>query len=147
MEDRLVLTIQRIADRLTDADVTVATLAQMLGNVEKTYTGSGYYLTPNEPGFKSAWVGISAVGKGQEDVTEVEVVLAAHALLRLEELDGKFGEHKRVPPDPSGSLYVVRYFFDQTAKPYTASIYATLNAAPDVGGAQAEQITIRRDKR
>ena len=147
MEDKLAPTIQEIADRLTDANASVSTLAQTLGSIEQKYTGSGYYLTPNDPRFKSVWVGIKVVGQGREDVTDVTLEMTELARVPVVELDTVFGAHEPVPANPSGRPHNIEYSFDKADKPYTASIYATLNSPADVPGAQAEKISIRRDKR
>lgn len=143
MENSLAHTIQEIADHLTDADATVATLAHLLGNVQQKYTGSGYHLTPGDPRFKSVWVGI-AIRQGREHVTDVEVEVAPAVLLHVSELDGLFGRHTPVPPDPSGKPHRIRYLFEREGKPYKSTIYVTLTT-PDGADARAESISIRRD--
>lgn len=146
METTLAQSMQEIADKLTDADPSVAALAHLLGNVERKYTGSGYYLTPKDPRFKSIWVGIQTGGLSGEDVTDVEVEFAAIASLQVAELDKVFGRHRMVPANPSGPLYRISYLFDKAGQPYKSTLYVTLNT-PDLPGAQAEKVGIRRDKR
>jgi hypothetical protein len=145
MENTLVKTIEVIADRLTDPDVSVAAFAQKLGEIKEKYTGSGYYLTPLDTRFETIWVGIRAE-KQSEDLTDVELSLHPSVQLLVVDLDRAFGRHKTVPVNPDGRRYRIGYRFDKAGKPYTAALYATLSG-PDAADTRVVKISIRRDRR
>lgn len=144
MANTLLTTLEAIADRLTDRDVSVNTLTEMLGEVDRQYSGSGYYLRPRNNGLDSVWLGIVTV-RGVEEPASVEVAFAPQGRLTTLDLDRTFGAHKIVPVNPDGRQRRVRYLFDRSGKAYTAAIYATLAGPPD--DTRVESVSMRRDAR
>jgi len=146
MDKDLAKTIEEIADKLTDRDASVATLAQMLGDIKQKYTGSGYYLAPRDKRFEAVWLGIRT-DKQAEYLTDIELTLDPQVQLTIAALDRVFGTHKTVPVNPDGRRYRIGHRFDKTGKPYTAAIYATLSGPPEAPGSRVEKVSIRRDSR
>ena len=145
MPNDLVAIIRKIADTLTDADASVRSLTLALGEVDRTYTGSGYYLKPKDRRLETVWLGVSA-GK-PEHPTDVEITPLSQFQPTVGDLDAAFGEHKVMPMNPDGKRLRIRYFLDQANKPYTASIFATLSAPEERESTRILAVSIRRDER
>jgi hypothetical protein len=146
MENNLAKTIEKIADRLTEQDTSVAALMQMLGDIKQKFTGSGYYLAPRDTRFEAVWLGIRT-DKDVEYLTDVELTLYPQVQLTIAALDRAFGPHETVPINPDGRRYRIGYRFDEAGKAYTAAIYATLSGAPEDSNTRVEKVLIRRDSR
>jgi len=145
MANDLVSVIETIADKLTDADASVHSLTQVLGEVDRAYTGSGYYLKPQDRRLETVWLGVST-GK-PELPTDVEITPRPKFQPTVGDLDAAFGQHTLMPMNPDGKRMRIRYVLTQAKKPYTASIFATLSANDEETSTHITSVSIRRDAR
>jgi len=145
MKNELADTIETIANTLTDQDISIAMLIQLLGGFAEKHAGSGYYFTPRDDRFETVWVGITD-DQAEERPTDIEITLNARSKLTIANLDRVLGPHRFVPFNPDGREHRVSYRFRRPNKQYTAAIYAVTDDEPE-SDTRVKRVSIRRDSR
>lgn len=142
----IVSLVERIAVVLTQSVATIAPLVELLGDVDRKYAGSGYYLQPRDERLESVWVAIRVVVGEQEDVAHVQLELKADNELTLGDLNRTFGSWSAQPPAPRAVRHTVAYYPEPpTSRPHRLAVFAETDDIPSAESVSVRSITLRRD--
>lgn len=130
---------------LLSREATVEQIARRIGGtLERRRTG--YWLHPAGPGLSEVWIGIEPAPTG-EMLRYVRLRLAPPGVGGLEAFNQAFGPYARMPAEPEGEAFSVRYRCDDASLPYLGRIFVALSAEPSEPLARVTQVTIRREER